>query len=76
VPKIDDRVKYFYPGVPPTGFKGFLQDEKTTHMASLSGCRLTYEKDISRSAASSYNLARLDIAATRGGVATFHQQVS
>jgi hypothetical protein len=72
VPKIDDRVEYFYPGVPPTGFNGFLQDEEITHMANLPGCRLAYEKGINRSAASSHNSACLDIAATRGGVATFH----
>jgi hypothetical protein len=33
VPKIDERVEYFYPGVPSTGFNGFLQDEEITHMA-------------------------------------------
>ena len=33
VPKIDERVEYFYPGRPSTGFNGFLQDEEITHMA-------------------------------------------
>jgi hypothetical protein len=32
VPKIENRIEYFYPGVPSTGFIGFLQDEEITHI--------------------------------------------
>ena len=32
VPKIENRREFWYPGVPSTGFIGFLQDEEITHM--------------------------------------------
>jgi hypothetical protein len=33
VPKISNKVEYFYPDAPSTGFQGFMQDEEIYHMA-------------------------------------------
>lgn len=33
VPKVSDKREYYYPGVPSSGFQGFLQDEELRFMA-------------------------------------------